>query len=219
MPLVVLFVILSQLFSLNLSAKNEPYLNALTSWAQRFPTPPIRYEIRTVEKKDLKFHQLYLILGVLYWPEQLKKQPSEFSLLFQANRGEESLTELFRISDHNNCGKNSFEDWTVTPLPEQDQLPHWEIDFRFSSFGCGTDINLGNRKVINHLYLLIAETPKISIAYESRFLINGEMKFLSRPPNLLAIEYGEKDSGEFSSVKKEYPLSWNPRLKKYQLPR
>lgn len=190
------------------SATEEPYEKALSRWAMELKEENSNFVIQSVEKIQLTSNVLFLVRGTRAWRDNPDSVPSEFIYLFQATSPEDSWYELYRVSDRNRCGANSFKDFKLTPLRTIDAEQQWQLDFRFVSFGCESSGITSDHKVINHFYLLLNEHPRVSVAYQSDFMLNQEIKFSPRKHHLLMMVFGEKPNSTTSGRQKDPILLW-----------
>lgn len=204
------------------AAPPEPYQRALNQWIKSLREDPDNFEVNSVEKYPLKSNTLFLVRGKRAWKNQPGRDPSDFVMLFQAETPESPWLELFRVSDRNPCGENTFESFNITPLPSRDEHAQWRLDFRFSSYGClpaqGSKPLIdraGEARVINYIYLVVSESDRVSVAFESRFMIDSELKFAPRPQGLLVFLIGAKDARYPPPYKNDFLLVWNPKSKRY----
>lgn len=205
------------LLSLNSAFARDPrpFLPALDKWMKSLTKKPSQYQIRSIETKVLRNHTLYLVSGDLYWHGNTNHPPSDFAVLFYSVGLYGSVQELYRVSDRNTCGSNTYEAWQVSSLPQFKNPNQWLLDFRFSSFGCGSGDPAVGAKVLNHFYLVVNESPDLNVVYQSQFLINSEYKFLPRNEDFLVVEIGAKEPGQSNILKREIKLKWDLKEERY----
>lgn len=195
----------------------QPYEKALTRWALQLKDEKASFDISSVEKIDLSSNVLFLVRGTRAWKDKPDSKPSDFVYLFQAKSPEEPWYELYRVSDRNRCGPNSFKDFKLSKIQSPDDAAHWQLDFRFVSFGCEGGGVTSNHKVINHFYLLLTEQPHVVVTYQSDFMINQELKFSPRKNQMLVYLLGDKPN-ESSKSNREFLLLWRPKGLTFEKP-